>query len=184
MHNSINTMGPILILIAIAIAIAVVSGLFLKYVLPFFDRSDQIGSSKVNELSYLEKKPYYLKRPLSGPEQITYYRLIDAMRYTDNMIILSQVPLSRFLGVKSGNNMLDMNNRINRMSVDFLIVRKDFTVLAIVELDDGSHKKPERVKADLKKNAIFDSVNAKVIRWNVNAIPSKEMMQVMLMDLD
>lgn len=143
-----------------------------------------IGKAKKNELAFLEKKPYYLKRPLSEPEQITYYRLMDAMRYTDNLILLSQVPLSRFLGVRKGNNNLDMVNRINRMSVDFLVVRKDFTVLAIVELDDGTHRHPDRIKADIKKNAILNSVNAKVIRWNVKSIPSKEMMQVTLMDLE
>lgn len=148
------------------------------------DKPAKAAKSIANELAFLEKKPYYLKRPLSEPEQITYYRLMDAMRYTDNLIILSQVPLSRFLGVKKGNNHQEMFNRINRMSVDFLVVRKDFTVLAIIELDDGTHRQPDRIKADIKKNAVLDSANAKVIRWNVKEIPSKEMMQAVLMDLE
>ena len=43
--------------------------------------------------------PFYAKKPLSQPEQILYFRLIQAL---PEHIILAQVQLSRLLGVKKG----------------------------------------------------------------------------------
>ena len=45
--------------------------------------------------------PFYAKKPLSQPEQILYFRLVQAL---PAHIILAQVQLSRLLGVKKGNN--------------------------------------------------------------------------------
>jgi len=62
-----------------------------------------------------EAWPFYAKKPLSQPEQILYFRLIQAL---PEHIILAQVQLSRLLGVKKGNNYQAWSNRVNRMSAD------------------------------------------------------------------
>ena len=41
--------------------------------------------------------PYYAKKPLSQPEQVLYFRLVEAL---PDHIVLAQVQLSRLLGVK------------------------------------------------------------------------------------
>jgi hypothetical protein len=92
--------------------------------------------------------PFYAKRPLSQPEQVLYHRLISAL---PDHIILAQVQVSRVLGVKKGFNFHEWNNRINRLSYDFVVCTKDSSVLAAIELDDKSHEKESRAETDKKK---------------------------------
>ena len=114
--------------------------------------------------------PFYLKKPLSDPEQVLYHRLVAAM---PDCIILAQVQLSRVLGVKKGFPFHEWNNRINRMSLDFLVCLKDSTVVAAIELDDSSHDRSSRVEADAKKDQALASAGVAVIRWSVNAMPDE-----------
>jgi len=112
--------------------------------------------------------PFYAKKPLSQPEQILYFRLVDAL---PKHIILAQVQLSRFLGVKKGHNYQSWSNRINRMSADFVVCNKDSSIVAVIELDDATHQKPDRQAADAKKDKALESAEIKIIRWQAKAIP-------------
>jgi very-short-patch-repair endonuclease len=112
--------------------------------------------------------PFYAKKPLSHPEQVLYHRLVKAL---PDHIVLAQVQLSRALGVKRGANFHSWNNRINRMSFDFLVCAKDSTVLAAIELDDRTHESPSRVLADAKKDKATAAAGIPLLRWKVKAIP-------------
>ena len=114
--------------------------------------------------------PFYAKKPLTQPEQILYHRLVKTL---PECIVLAQVQLSRVLGVKKGFNFGEWNNRINRMSLDFVICLKDSTVVAAVELDDRSHQKASRVEADAKKEKALSSAGVPLVRWQVNALPDE-----------
>jgi len=85
--------------------------------------------------------PLYAKKPLTQPEQVLYHRLVAAM---PECIVLAQVQLSQVLGVKKGFNFHAWNNRINRMSLDFLVCLKDSTIVAAVELDDKTRRRRHR----------------------------------------
>jgi hypothetical protein len=115
-----------------------------------------------------EDWPFYAKKPLTPPEQVLFHRLVKAL---PEHIVLAQVQLSRALGVKKGFNFHEWNNRINRMSYDFLICAKDSTVLAAIELDDRSHESATRVAADVKKERASAAAGISLIRWNVKALP-------------
>jgi len=112
--------------------------------------------------------PVYAKKLLSQPEQILYFRLVKAL---PEGIVLAQVQLSRLIGVKKGHNRHAWNNRINRMSVDFVICNKDASIVAAVELDDATHASIYRTAADKKKDRALASAGIPVIRWHVNALP-------------
>jgi len=112
--------------------------------------------------------PFYAKKPLSHPEQVLYHRLVKAL---PDHIVLAQVQLSRALGVKRGANFHSWNNRINRMSFDFLVCAKDSTIMAAVELDDKTHESPSRVLSDAKKDRATAAAGIPLIRWKVKAIP-------------
>ncbi len=114
--------------------------------------------------------PFYAKKPLSQPEQVLYHRLVAAM---PECIVLAQVQLSRVLGVKKGFSFNEWNNRINRMSLDFLVCLKDSTVVAAIELDDKTHEKASRVEADAKKEKALSAAGIALIRWNVSALPDE-----------
>lgn len=113
--------------------------------------------------------PFYAKKPLTQPEQVLYFRLIEAL---PNHIVLAQVQLSRFLGVKKGHNYQTWSNRINRMSADFVVCQKDASIAAVIELDDNTHQKPNRQSADNKKDKALEAAEIKVIRWQVSSMPT------------
>lgn len=114
--------------------------------------------------------PFYAKKPLTQPEQVLYHRLVAAM---PECIVLAQVQLSRVLGVKKGFNFNEWNNRINRMSVDFVVCLKDSTIVAAVELDDKTHEKASRVEADAKKEKALSAAGVALVRWQVSALPDE-----------
>jgi len=114
--------------------------------------------------------PFYAKKLLSQPEQVLYHRLAAAL---PDCIVLAQVQLSQVLGVKKGFNFHQWNNRINRMSLDFLVCLKDSTIVAVVELDDKTHKRANRIEADAKKNKALSAAGVALVRWNVSAMPDE-----------
>ena len=119
--------------------------------------------------------PFSLRKPLTEPEQVLYFRLCRAL--PDHMI-LAQVVLTRFLGIKRGHDSRAWNNRINRMSIDFLICNKDASVIAAIELDDASHQRSDRVSADEKKEKALSAAGVRLLRWTVGAMPDESAIQV------
>lgn len=115
--------------------------------------------------------PFYAKKPLTQPEQVLYHRLVAAL---PECIVLAQVQLSRVLGVKKGFNFNQWNNRINRMSLDYVVCLKDSTIVAAVELDDKTHLKAPRIEADAKKEKALSAAGIVLLRWNVSALPDEE----------
>jgi hypothetical protein len=118
--------------------------------------------------------PFYAKRPLSQPEQVLYHRLVGAL---PDHIVLAQVQVSRVLGVKKGFSFHEWNNRINRLSYDFVVCARDSTVVAAIELDDKSHESDSRLATDLKKDRATASAGVRLIRWHVKALPDTATIQ-------
>ena len=114
--------------------------------------------------------PFYVKKPLTQPEQVLYHRLIRAL---PEHIVLAQVQVSRILGVKKGANFNEWNNRINRLSYDFVVCNKDSTVIAAIELDDKSHESGARAVTDTKKNKATADAGVRLIRWHVRELPDE-----------
>jgi very-short-patch-repair endonuclease len=112
--------------------------------------------------------PFYAKKPLSKPEQVLYFRLVQAL---PEHIILAQVQLSRLLGVKKGNNYQTWFNRINQKSADFVVCNKDLSIVAVIELDDATHEREDRQAADVKKDKALTSAAVRVVRWQAMSIP-------------
>ena len=112
--------------------------------------------------------PFYAKRPLTQPEQVLYFRLVEAL---PQHIVLAQVQVSRVLGVKKGFKFNEWNNRINRLSYDFVVCSKDATVLAAIELDDSSHERADRKSTDAKKEQATHAAGIRLVRWHVKQLP-------------
>ena len=81
--------------------------------------------------------------------------------------------VSQVLGVHKGFNFYEWNNRINRLSYDFVVCNKDGSVLAVIELDDKSHESKERVEADKRKDRASAAAGIRMIRWHVKLIPDE-----------
>lgn len=121
--------------------------------------------------------PFYAKKPLSVPEQVLYHRLVKSL---PDCIVLAQVQASRLIGVKKGYNFHQWNNRINRLSVDYVVCRKDSTIIAGIELDDSSHQKPDRREADQRKERAFKAAGVPLLRWSVKALPDESAIRAAL----
>lgn len=108
--------------------------------------------------------------PLTKIEQIFFNRLTEAM---PDCIVLAQVALNQLVDVKSPDRSTYRiwKNKVERKSVDFLICRKDLTVIAAIELDDASHQRKDRLKADADKDAALLGAGYKIIRWPVKPLP-------------
>lgn len=121
--------------------------------------------------------PYYGKSPLTEVEQVLYYRLVEAL---PELVVLAQVPLTAILGIKKRQNKSWQGqfNAISRKSVDYVVCRKDFSIVAVIELDDSTHEKPERQKSDEVKNAAFKAVGIEVLRLKPGKLPEAASIQM------
>jgi hypothetical protein len=129
-----------------------------------------LKKSGVLQSSHAGPWPFHAKRPLTQPEQVLYHRLVAAL---PEHIVLAQVQVSRVLGVKKGFNVHEWNNRINRLSYDFVVCTKDSTVVAAIELDDKSHEAAARAVADRRKEKATSDAGVRLIRWHVRALPDQ-----------
>lgn len=105
---------------------------------------------------------------LSEPEQVLYRRLVEAL---PEYLVLPQVQLARALRFKRGQRDHAVWNRICQLSIDFLIVRPDTSIIAAIELDDSSHFRADRQDADARKGHALESAGVPLIRWRVAKMP-------------
>ena len=111
---------------------------------------------------------YRQVKPLSDVEQVLYWRLVEAL---PECVVLSQVTFSRFMrsDVKPWRrDYLALQARIAQKSIDYLVCLKDFTVVAAVELDDGSHV----AARDRRRDELLQSAGIAILRAHVRNLPS------------
>lgn len=96
------------------------------------------------------------RAPVSVNEQGMYNRLVQAL---PDLVILSQVSFGALLAAKSRA----VRNTFDRKIADFVVCTKAFEVLAIVELDDSSHRGNEA--KDAKRDALLKAAGYRVLRY-------------------
>jgi len=138
----------------------------------------------INEQFNLKKWPY-IKRKLMTKTECQLYKLIQEA--VPHLCIFAQVQLSQvifFPSVKKINEKNYWTNRINRMSLDYVITNNNFETIVVIELDDPSHNLPERKKSDLKKDKALKDAGITIIRIPINQIPSKELLRQQITNLE
>ena len=113
--------------------------------------------------------PVRARAPLSRPEQSLYWRLSEA--FPDH-IVLAQVAIAQLLEVEEVPNRRAVFNRYRQLVADFVICNRAFGVVAVIELDDGSHQNPGRADADERKSAALGAAGLLLLRFNVRSLPS------------
>jgi hypothetical protein len=124
-----------------------------------------------------EHWPVFPKKVLTPVEQQLYQRLIRAF---PEHVVLAQVSLSQLVGVRKGENFNAVWNRYNRLTADFVLCRKDFRAVAVLELDDRSHDHPSRMDADRRKAAVLNAAGIALHRLNVNPLPNESDLRALL----
>lgn len=96
------------------------------------------------------------KTPLTEREQGMFFRLCATF---PEYVVLSQVAFSALLLSKQQAT----RNGYNRKFADFVLCTKSFQVVAVIELDDSSHK--GREAADGDRDAWLTAAGYRVVRY-------------------
>lgn len=92
------------------------------------------------------------------------YKKLRAIAEVKGYIICPKVRLSDIIKPKSGEkNYQTLLNKIQSKHVDFVICDQNMYIKAIIELDDSSHNRPDRIERDKFVDTILQSVGYKVI---------------------
>lgn len=116
-------------------------------------------------------KPWPLeakRQLLAERERALYQRLVQTL---PNHIVLAQVQLLQVLNFQHGRRSQAIFNRISQLSLDFLILNPDTSIVAAIELDDATHTREDRRQADARKSHALESAGVPLIRWNAKSLP-------------
>ncbi|WP_374295361.1 DUF2726 domain-containing protein [Acinetobacter sp.] len=114
------------------------------------------SSTKINFDKRGTRNPIKAKRVLTMNEQPTFLRLKEAL---PEHHVLAQVSFNAFMTAKG----YATRNLFNRKVADFVVLDNKFNVVAIVELDDSSHKGKEG--RDAERDALIAEAGYKVIHY-------------------
>ena len=115
--------------------------------------------------------PFTSQVPLSKVEQALYHRLVQTL---PDLVVLAQVPLTRFLRLRMGRPWREWQERIGHETIDYLICDRDFAIIAAIELDHRSHGLVSREKADVVKNRALAAAQLPLVRWRAADLPTAE----------
>lgn len=118
--------------------------------------------------------PYRVRRLMTDPEQVLLHRVRSAL---PGHLVFAQVQVARVLEVSDRSDSLGWFNRIAQLSFDILVCTQDTTPVLAIELDDSSHGRQRQRKRDAKKDRACNDAGLRLVRWNVQSIPSVEMIQ-------
>ncbi len=115
--------------------------------------------------SFQTKYRYAQRNGLTENEQAMYWKLVAA---TPNHVVLAQVNMASII------NGLDRpsHGTISQSSFDFVIFTRDFKPVAAIEIDDKTHERLDRKKADQTKNKACEAAGLKIIRWKSHKHPT------------
>jgi very-short-patch-repair endonuclease len=132
-----------------------------------------IAAAKLQRRSGLFASPWPLeakRQLLTERERALYQRLVQCL---PGHIVLAQVQLLQILNFKRGRRTYAILNRISQLSLDFLILNPDTSIVAAVELDDATHTRDNRRQADARKDHALKSAGVPLIRWNAKSLPDE-----------
>ena len=150
--------------ILLVVVVLVVVAMLLK-------KGGAVAGSGAGALDRLELEgksgTFSAKQIATANEQGMYWRLVAAFPAVD-FIVLTQVSFGALLLAKGGASRYSFAQKI----ADFVVTNRGFKVLAIVELDDRSHR--GREKQDASRDAMLAEAGYKVLRYT--SIPAIELL--------
>jgi hypothetical protein len=172
----LNHLSSYLLLIFFVLALVLIFYVIKSVQLPMADEANK--ADEADEADEVHEPdniwPFYLKQAFTRPERVLYHRLVNAL---PDRIVLAQVHVARMLGIKKEFYTREWINRLNRMSYDFVILSNDFSILAVIELEDISPENSYRVIASRKKEKATLATGTIFIRWNVSKLPDETAIQ-------
>lgn len=115
---------------------------------------------------FTRQQKFYPKRVITPFETRMFSRLKEAFPHHH---LLAQVAFSALIT----HDQMKMRNQFNRKVTDFVLMDREFNVVAIIELDDPSHIGKE--KEDAERDAMLIAAGYTVVRYT--DIPSIRQLQ-------
>lgn len=111
---------------------------------------------------------FYSKQTLmSDSEQELFRRLVKAL---PDHFVLAQVAFSQFLYTDGGERKENFGTMatMKQKVADFVICSQRFNMVAVIELDDASHRD---LAKDAKRDEVLREAGLKPVRWHVSMMP-------------
>jgi hypothetical protein len=106
---------------------------------------------------------------MSEREKSLYQNLISL--YPDHKIFV-QVALSQLVDVARDHpERMAIRARFKQLVADFVLCRPDLTIVAVIELDDRTHLRADRKRADARKSKALADAGLRLVRIPAGAIP-------------
>ncbi|MEM9159499.1 MAG: DUF2726 domain-containing protein [Verrucomicrobiota bacterium] len=111
--------------------------------------------------------PYQRRKALFSKAERSFLGCLEAA-LEGRLRVFGKVRIEDLISVRgvSGSRRASARGRIKSRHVDFALCCPDsLEVLAVIELDDASHKSPKSIEADRWKSAIFKSAGLPLLRF-------------------
>lgn len=134
------------------------------------ERRKMLEIEKLDEKGMLEYTlipNYRLKDDFITSNEIKLYKVLKKVAYELKLSVFPQVALNRILEVNNRRNQQQLQNRIDKKSIDFVIYNEENNkIVCCIELDDSTHAKSSRKERDTFLDNMLKDV-VKLIHINV-----------------
>ena len=113
----------------------------------------------------------YVKTPLLTKREWKQYYVLKEITDSKNLIICPKVRLLDLIVPRPGlRNAKGLRSRVMSKHVDFVICSQDMEVQAIIELDDTTHLRADRIKRDIfVDNALMGAGYRVIHTWQITS---------------
>ena len=115
-----------------------------------------------------------------------FYERLKKLINPNELQILAKIRLADLVGVNKTSNQAEWGtafNKIKAKHIDFAIA-KDMKVIIIIELDDNSHNRPDRIERDSFVNDVLQSNGYKLVRTYGDMLPVQKALMEIGYDLE
>ena len=102
---------------------------------------------------------YYKKKYLTNAER-KFFNILKS-KINPGLQIIPQAVLSSFINTNYKNR-----TKIDKKTVDFLIIDTNFEIKCVIELDDKTHQKAKRIERDNFINELMQKIGIEIIHIN------------------
>ena len=121
--------------------------------------------SEIQQYS-VDKLPYSKKNFLMTKVENNFYKVLQKV-IPPGTVLVPQVSLSSLVKTSSRS----YRNKVDRKSVDFVLFKDNyFNPLLVIELDDSSHKRVDRIERDHFVDLVLLKVNLPIIHYKLTNI--------------
>jgi very-short-patch-repair endonuclease len=114
-----------------------------------------------------EKSNYFKKHSLLTKAEDNFYKVLDVIAKENNYIIQTKVRLEGLIGVRFyAENWYGLRNRIKSREMDFVLCEKrdsSLDTLLVIELDDSSHQREDRIERDRNLDHILHEAGLPIL---------------------